>query len=126
MSEHDEQAAVVRWFKLQYPKYKDCILAIPNGSIINTGGKGGSKGIGRLKWLIKEGFKTGVSDLFIAVPRNDFGGLWIEMKDVGKKERSVTKPQMDHLILMREVGYDAEWCAGFEEAKRVIETYFQE
>ena len=123
MREHDEQVAVVRWFKLQYPKYKDCILAIPNGSVINNGGK---KGVARLKWMVSEGFKTGVSDLFIAVPCNGYGGLWIEMKNKGKTKSAVSKPQMAHLELMREVGYGAEWCAGFEEAKAVIESYFQE
>ena len=122
MSEHDEQVAVVRWFKLQYPRKKDLILSIPNGSVINNGGK---KGIGRLKWMIREGFKSGVPDLFIAVPRNGYGGLWIEMKDKGKTYCSVSKPQRECMENFKYAGYEATWCAGFEEAKKVIEDYMR-
>lgn len=120
MSEHDEQVAVVKWFKLQYPKYKDCIMSIPNGSVINNGGK---RGCGRLKWMISEGFKTGVSDLFIAVPAGGYAGLWVEMKDKKKTYCSVSKPQREHIELMNNVGYSAHWAPGFNAAKLIIDEY---
>lgn len=126
MSEHDEQCAVVKWFKMQYPKYKGCILAIPNGSVIAVGGWKDKHRFARLKWVESEGFKKGTSDLFIAVPAGDKHGLWIEMKNINKTLSSVTQEQLEHIELMREMGYAAEWCAGFDKAKTVIEDYMNE
>lgn len=123
MSEHDEQVEVVKWFKLQHKKHN--IFSIPNGSIINSGGNGGKKGMGRLQWSISEGFRSGVSDLFIAVPVAPYAGLWLEMKDVGKKEKSLSKNQVKFLEDMREAGYKAEWAAGFDEAKEKINSYLK-
>ncbi|MCK5611136.1 VRR-NUC domain-containing protein [Candidatus Pacearchaeota archaeon] len=121
MSEHDEQVALVSWFKTQYPKYKDCIIAIPNGAHLAGSPKQRARKIAKMK---KEGLKNGVSDLFIAVPVGNKSGLWIEMKDTNKTRCSVSESQMAHLELMREVGYEAVWCAGFENARTAIYAYF--
>lgn len=122
MSEHDEQVTVVRWFKLQYPNYKDCIMAIPNGSVIT----GGAKGMGRYKWMLSEGFKSGVSDLFIAVPSRAKHGMWLEMKDVNKTKCSVSEAQKNHLTEMLRVGYEATWAAGSKEAIDLIKKYMSD
>jgi hypothetical protein len=119
MSEHDEQVAVVKWFRLQYPKYKDCVLSIPNGSVLNKGGAS----MGRFKWLVAEGFKAGVSDLLFAVPINKKSGLWLEMKNIKVTRCAVTDNQWDHIHSMRRVGYCADWAAGFEAAKKIITDY---
>jgi len=66
LSEHDEQCAVVEWFKWRYPLWADCIIAIPNGSAF-VGGKKDKSNLWRYNYLVKEGLKKGVSDLFIAV-----------------------------------------------------------
>lgn len=124
MSEHDQQVMVVRWFKMQYPKYKDCIMSIPNGSVIN--GQANSKVFARLKWMIAEGFKAGASDLFIAVPRGGKHGMWVEMKDIKKTLSSVTEAQIDHIECMKESGYEAIWAAGFDIAKAAIHTYMSQ
>lgn len=125
MSEHDQQVAVVKWFKLQYPQYKDCIIAIPNGSIVARNKSLGSM-YAKIKKMEAEGVKKGTSDLFIAVPRRDKHGLWVEMKDVKKTLCSVSKEQREHLDLMNEMGYEAIWCAGFDVAKAAIEVYMSE
>jgi len=123
MSEYDEQCAVVEWFKLFYPKYEGCIISSENGAHL-----AGSKGqrtakIARAK---KAGMKPGVSDLFIAVPRGNFSGLWIEMKDKGKNKTSVSQLQIEHLMLMVTMGYASNWCAGANEAIAVISDYMSE
>tara|TARA_R110002012_G_C11479310_1_gene594846 strand:+ start:44 stop:418 length:375 start_codon:yes stop_codon:yes gene_type:complete len=121
MSEHDNQSAVVNWFKLQYPKYKDCIMAIPNGQLL-----GGRNKFALIKKLKREGFKNGVSDLFIAVPMNGKCGLWVEMKDAGKTRCSVSSEQQAHLDLMISVGYEGIWAAGSDIAIAAIKVYMTE
>jgi hypothetical protein len=118
MSEHHHQVAVVEWFKLQYPEYKDCIMAIPNGQML-----GGRNKFALMNKLKKEGFKNGVSDLLIAVPKNGKCGLWVEMKDEGKTRCSVSDDQQDHLDLMIKMGYEGIWAAGSEIAIAAIKVY---
>ncbi len=120
MSEHDEQVALVSWFKLAHPQYKDCIIAIPNGAHLAGSPKQRARKMAKMK---KEGFKNGVSDLFIAVPIGSKSGLWVEMKDANKTQCAVSETQMAHLELMREMGYEATWCAGFDVARAAIEVY---
>lgn len=67
-TEHDEQKAFVKWFRLQYPAVR--IFAIPNG------------GDRHLKVAVKlkaEGVTSGVPDLFVPEWL-----LWVEMKRVKK------------------------------------------
>ena len=121
MSEHDHQAAVVSQFKAKYPQYKDCIMAIPNGQML-----GGRNKFALMKKLKAEGFKNGVSDLFIAVPRRGRHGLWVEMKDAGKTTCSVSPEQQAHLDLMSKMGYEAIWAAGVDIAMAAIDVYMFE
>lgn len=121
MSEHEQQVAVINWFRLQYPQYTHNLFAIPNGSVL-----GGKNKWGQINKLKKEGFKPGVSDLFLALPIGDKSGLWVEMKDTGKTLCSVSKDQMEHLELMKESGYEAIWCAGADIAIAAIKTYMGE
>ena len=123
MSEHTQQKMVVKWFKMQYKEYRDCIIAIPNGS--HLAGKG-SQRYSQVNKLKAEGMKSGVSDLFIAVPTPDWNGLWLEMKDEGKTISSVSKEQLAHLNLMSEMAYSAHWAAGFDKAKAIIEDYMSQ
>ena len=75
--------------------------------------------------------RRGWSDLFIAEPRGEFHGLFVELKKEGE---SLTKkngePVTDHvqeqincLNLLRCKGYYAEFAIGWDEAKKVIDWY---
>jgi hypothetical protein len=121
MSESTEQQVLIQWFRLQYPQYR--LIAIPNGQWI--GGSGARK-FALINKYKKEGLTPGVSDLFLAVPRGGYGGLWLEMKGKGKKKSSLSALQVEWLETMVAAGYRAEWAAGFEAAKRVIEEYLNE
>lgn len=123
MSEYNQQCTTVEWYKWQWPKLADCIMAIPNGAHLAGDSLQRAKKMHRMK---KEGFKNGVSDLMIAVPRGTYHGLWVEMKDIGKTASSVTDDQMKHLQLMRKMGYRAEWCAGADAAMQVIAEYMNQ
>ena len=119
MSESTEQQAVIQWFRIQYPKYR--LIAIPNGQLI-----GGRNKFALEKKYKAEGMTPGVSDLFLCVPRNGYGGLWIEMKARGKTASSLSPDQRIWLSDMEKIGYRAVMAAGFDEAKIIIEDYLTE
>lgn len=119
--ESKEQSAVVRWFKMQYPKYQECILAIPNG--VHLAGKTDTDRARQMAKLKREGLKPGASDLFIAVPVGDLSGLWLEMKKTGETYSRVSTDQRAHLAQMIKVGYAADWAAGIDQSINVIKKY---
>ena len=122
MSEHNHQRTTVAHFKIQYPSLSDCIIAIPNGAHLAGSPKQRARKMDNMK---KEGFKNGASDLFIAVPRGTFHGMWLEMKDEGKTKCSLSNDQAAHLELMEKQGYHACWAAGCDEAIKLINDYME-
>jgi len=118
MSESNEQIAIVQWFRLQYPKYR--LISIPNGQMI-----GGRNKFALVNKYKKEGMLPGVSDLFLCVPRSGYGGLWLEMKAKGKTASSLSPDQIYWQSDMRDAGYKAECCFGFDHARQVITEYME-
>ena len=118
MSESSEQQALIQWFNIQYPKYR--LISVPNGQMI--GGRNKYALIAKYK---AEGLTPGVSDLFLCVPKNGYSGLWLEMKARGKEVKSLSDDQALWLSDMVKAGYRAEWAAGFEQAKKIIEEYLR-
>ncbi len=122
MSEHSEQSAVMDWWARAYPKYYSCLWSVPNGAILAGNAKQRAK---QMNYLKAEGFKPGVSDLFLMIARDGYHGLFIEMKDKGKTKCSVSDTQWEHIHEAREQGYRADWCAGFDQAKELIDEYMK-
>ena len=118
MSESTEQQAVIQWFRLQHPLLR--LISYPNGQWVQGSGV---RRAGLIRKYKAEGMTNGVSDLFLCVPKGPHGGLWIEMKDKGKKEASLSKEQKGWLADMIRAGYQAKWASGFMEAKKIIEDY---
>lgn len=111
-SEHDLQVACVRKFRLEHPDIGKLLFAIPNGGQRNE--------IVAAK-LKAEGATSGVPDLFLAVPRGDFHGLWIEMKN-GKAGR-LSENQKEMIQLLMEQGYATAVCHTAEEFDETIGIY---
>lgn len=109
MNEHQEQVAVVEWFRLQYPKH--ILFAIPNG---------GARHIVTAVNLKREGVISGVPDLFVMYPAFPFHGLFIEMKAKGGK---VSPAQKEFMAAAIDNGYQASVCYGFDEAREAINLY---
>ena len=108
MSEHDQQVAVVDWCDA----HGIPVFAIPNGGLRSK----------RTAAMLKaEGVKAGVPDLFIPVPKGEFAGLFVEMKDI--KGRPPRKSQMEWLELLNSQGYAAYWAKGAEQAIKLIRQY---
>ena len=132
MSEHTEQVALFQWAKVMEPRHPQLALmfAIPNGGKRKSGW-----------WEKAEGLKSGVPDIFLAVPRfpddiqsilyfdgastmrvsDDMRfGLFIEMKYGKNKPTNVQKQWLYDLDYE---GYDTVVCHSFDEAKQAIIDY---
>jgi hypothetical protein len=110
-SEHQEQAAVIQWMKLQHPWLVNHTIYIMNE-------KRCSAYVG--SQLNKQGRLPGASDLFIANPNFKYHGLFIEMKSLTGKP---TKIQLEFLERMSKFGYFACCCCGADNAIATITAY---
>lgn len=111
--EQIEHINLVNWFNFNYPELKDDLHHFANERKCSI-----SEG----RILKKMGVKRGVADLFLAVPKDGKGGLWIELK-VGSNKPSVE--QKEFLARKIEKGYTAVCVWGCEAAKEIIKTYLR-
>lgn len=126
---HDEfelQKSVARYISLQYPEVdfmSDTIASV----------KLTERQAGRNKLVQKSGFK--MPDLLIFEPRNNFCGLFIELKieTPFKKDGTIKASSKDHLKLQHEClqkltskGYKAEFSWGWDMTKELIDEYLKQ
>jgi hypothetical protein len=111
ITEHAEQVNLIQWWRYQYPKFAKCLWAIPNG---------GARHIGTAVKLKAEGVVSGVSDLFLMIPKNGLHGMFIEMKIKGGK---VSDNQKEFMETANSLGYKCVVCFGFDDAKNAINEY---
>ena len=114
-TESAEQQALIRWWSLQRALYSvpaEVLMACP-AQAMRTARNGA-----RMK---AEGYRTGTPDLFLAVARGQFHGLFIEIKRT--RHGVLSDEQRDMLNRLKSQGYCTAVCKGFDEAKRVIEWY---
>lgn len=113
--EHSEQVNLIQWWALQCKRFgvpEQLLFAIPNG---------GQRNIVTAKRMKDEGVRSGIPDLFLAVPRGNFHGLFVEMK----KPRGgvVSDNQKACMEMLSTNGYYVTVCHGFIEAKTAITAY---
>lgn len=116
MSEHDEQAALFEWARIEANRGVEplrWLFAIPNG------GLRARRTAAKLK---AEGVKAGVPDLMLPYPAGGYHGLFIEMKFGSNKP---TKKQKAWLAGLSKAGYQVAVCWGWDEARLVIESYLR-
>jgi hypothetical protein len=73
--------------------------------------------------LKSEGMQPGIPDIFLAIPRAPYAGLWIELK---AKQGKPSDAQKEYVSLLNKGGYKAVLCYGWESARETIETYLSE
>ena len=114
--EGEEQATLFSWARMQSWKWPELELMyhIPNG------GKRTKSEAARFK---AEGVKSGVPDIFLPVARGGYHGLYIELKRL--RGNSATENQNEWIERLREQGYRAEVCKGWEAASRAITAYME-
>jgi hypothetical protein len=121
--EYDLQVAVCRYLSYQYPDVDYMSDTIANLKLSKTQA-------GRNKKIQKNGFKC--PDLIIFEPRNNFFGLFIELKIQSpfKKDGQIKASTNDHLKGQLETienlnkkGYSAHFSWGFDMTKEIIDNY---
>lgn len=115
-TESEQQITFIQWCKrnaINYPEL-DNIFAIPNGGLraINTASR-----------LKLEGAKPGVPDLFLAVSKRGFHGLFIEMKRSNKQKLS--KDQQTWFKKLSNQKYATLRANNSEEAIKIIKSYLK-
>lgn len=111
--EATEQERVINWatfYAKDFPEL-DLLYHVPNG---------GSRNQLEAANLKRQGVKAGVPDLVLPVPRQQFHGLYVEMK-WGKN--TTTEKQDWWLEQLRQQGYKTAVCWSAEEAMDVIANY---
>lgn len=115
-SEHKEQCAVVDWWRsacgvYQLPEF--ALFAVPNGAFLGSGYIGAKK-------LKREGMRPGMLDLVLAVPRDQFHGMFIEMKYGTNK----TSDEQDAVLTyLKYSGYSASVHWSAESAISAMKEY---
>lgn len=110
-SESNEQIAVIDWVQLQHPWLREYTIHIGNER----------KSSYYAGYIMKRmGVLRGASDLFFAIPCEDYHGLFVEMKSM--KGRA-TPEQLAFIDRMNRIGYFACVRHGAEEAISTIDWY---
>ena len=106
------QQACVKWFDYQYPQYRLNLFAIPNG---------GRRGKIEAAIMNGEGVRSGVADLFLAVPNSNFHGLFIEMKSENGRQNENQK------LFEKAISgnYAYILVSSFDQFKATIEGYLK-
>lgn len=111
LNEHDEQVALINWFRMQHKSIKYALFAIPNGGLRNI----------RVAIKLKqEGVLAGVSDLFLMVSRGTYHGCFIEMKT---EKGKLSDKQKVFLSSAENYGYYTIIGYGFQDAKNKLQEY---
>ena len=111
--EASEQAALFRWvafIRVTLPE-TNLLYHIPNG------GKRDRREAAKLK---QQGVRAGVPDLCLPVARSGYHGLYIELK---VEKNKPTELQLEWLAALKQQGYAAVVCYGWQEAANIIENY---
>lgn len=114
--ESKEQQFVIRWWAAACHGYKlpeHILMANP------LGGYRTKETAARLK---AEGARAGTPDLFLAVRRNSWAGLWIEMKTPTGRIEPEQTTFMDDLLAQ---GYDVKVCRSAPIAIGEINNYLR-
>lgn len=109
------QEALFSWCDIQRGKYQELRLLyhVPNG---------GKRDARTAMVLKRQGVKAGVPDLCLPVSRGGYHGLYIELK-VGKNKP--TDHQREWLSDLRQQGYAAVVCYGWENAAETLADYLE-
>lgn len=114
LTEAQEQIKFIQYCEIKGFPY-NLIFHIPNG---------GSRNVLEAKNLKKQGVKPGVPDLFLPFPKNQYYGLFIEMKST-RKGAKTSEAQNVWLYDLDNLNYKCVVCYGFDEAKNEIDAYLK-
>lgn len=116
LTESQEQQLLFEWAALSAGRWPELALMyhIPNG------GSRSKAEAGRFK---AEGVKAGVPDICLPVARGGYHGLYMELKRV--KGGRVSPAQQGWIAALRDQGYYACVCKGWDDAAHIIKAYLE-
>lgn len=116
LTESQEQQLLFEWAALSAGRWPELALMyhIPNG------GSRSKSEAGRFR---AEGVKAGVPDICLPVALGGYHGLYIELKRV--KGGRVSTAQQGWIAALRDQGYYACVCKGWDDAAHVIKKYLE-
>lgn len=112
--EHKIQCACVKWFRLEYPKLKDMLFAVPNAA--RRSARNGA-------YMKDEGMLPGVADLILLKSNRFYGALCVEMKKPDKYQRPVQKEWQKEC---EAAGNKYVVCRSLDEFMKVITDYLND
>lgn len=107
-SEHEEQVALVQWFRDNFPEPDYIIFAVPNG---------GTRGAREAVRLKQEGVKAGVNDLIILTHGKV---IFLEMKKINTKASTKQiefHKNVEYLGFVSIIGYGAS-----DASEKILKT----
>lgn len=113
-TEAQEQAAVIKFWEM-YTRY----LNIDSRLLVHVANERKTSPI-QGAMLKAQGVRAGWPDLFLAIPAGPYHGLFIEMKSMKGK---ASDKQKEIIAMLREQGYKAEICHGYEQATNELMAY---
>lgn len=116
LTESQQQQLLFEWAALAAGRWPELALMyhIPNG------GSRSKSEAGRFR---AEGVKAGVPDICLPAARGGYHGLYIELKRV--KGGRVSPAQQGWIAALRDQGYCACVCKGWDDAAHVIKKYLE-
>lgn len=119
------------WFRIFHPElcmrmeqgkdkniiYKPALYSIPNGA---------KRGKRLGPYMVAEGLLSGVSDLFLALPRKGYHGLYIEVKVPKRGSRPAGQPfynQKQFMKYAEDQGYAVAICRSTQEIIDTVQKY---
>ena len=112
--EHKMQCACVKWFRLEYPKLKDMLFAVPNAA--RRSARNG-------EYMKDEGMLPGVADLILLKSNRFYGALCVEMKKPDKYQRPVQKEWQKEC---EAAGNKYVVCRSLDEFMKVVTEYLND
>lgn len=111
--ESGHQEAIIEWCQYNYGRYPELKLLyhVPNG---------GKRDKATAVALKRQGVRAGVPDLVLPVARGGYHGLYIELKAPGGRP---TKEQAEYIKDLKDQGYAAEICVGWQSAIEMLQAY---
>jgi hypothetical protein len=116
-TESQSQQAVIRWFAFACKG-----LGVSDPRALMAFPLQGARTVQNGARLKAEGMRAGTPDMFLAVKRGGFGGLWVEMKTLSGR---LTDSQTEMGCLLLSDGYSVRVCRSADEAIREITAYLR-
>ena len=113
ISEEAIQKTVIQWVR-SHPYFKG-----KEGLVLHFPSEGARSPVFGKK-LKDMGFRAGIADLLIAMPRRGYGGAWLELKS---KKGKLSPAQKEFLDNMQQQNYFTAVCYSIEGAIEMIEWY---